>query len=97
MGESLAILLVLLVAGGALLALLHWLAHVDQRRAEMSEEEYEENRAREAGLLGNGLTALDGILRPQVKQAIEYRRDAKQGQLPGAKQDGERLIDPENP
>mgnify|MGYP000520593797 CR=1 FL=1 len=50
MSESLAILLVLLVAGGALVALLHWLAHIDQRRAEMTEEEYQENRAREAGL-----------------------------------------------
>jgi len=74
----------LLIAGGALLALQHWLANIDRRRAEMTDEEYEEYRGRDAGLLGAGMMAIDQtIFRRSAERAIEFRIDAEQGQLPG--------------
>jgi hypothetical protein len=74
----------LLIAGGALLALQHWLANVNRQRAEMTEEEYEESRNREPGLIGAGLMAFDQtIFHRSAEQAIERRIDAEQGHLPG--------------
>ena len=74
----------LVIVGGALLALQHWLANVNRQRAEMTEEEYEESRERDPGFIGAGMMALDqNIFRRSAERAIEYRIDAEQGQLPG--------------
>lgn len=85
---TIAFIVVLVVAGGGLLALFNWLINLERKRAEMTEEEFE-NRERGANLIGVGMMALDEILRPEMKKAIEYRIDAEQGHLPGGKQDGE--------
>lgn len=82
----------LLIAGGSLLALQHWLANINRQRAEMTEEEYEELREQSAGFVGNGLMAFDQMLRPEMRKAVEYRIDAKQGQLPGGGGQGEKLL-----
>ena len=91
MNDVIVTVIGLLIAGGALLALQHWLANVNRQRAEMTEEEYEESREQGAGLMGNGLMAFDQMLRPEMKKAIEFRIDAKQGQLPGGGGQGEKL------
>lgn len=84
MNDVIVTIVGLVIAGGALLALQHWLANINRQRAEMTEEEYEESRDREAGLIGAGLMALDqNIFRRSAEQAIERRIDAEQGQLPG--------------
>ena len=82
----------LLVAGGGLLALQHWLANANRQRAEMTEEEYQESLDRNSGVIGAGLMALDQtIFRRSAERAIEYRIDAEQGQLPGGGGQGENL------
>jgi len=91
MNDVIVTIVGLLIAGGALLALQHWLANVNRQRAEMTEEEYEESREQGAGLMGNGLMAFDQMLRPEMRKAIEFRIDAKQGQLPGGGGQGEKL------
>ncbi len=84
MSDVIVTVIGLLIAGGALLGLQHWLASVDRRRAEMTDEEYEESRDRDGGLLGAGMMAIDQtIFRRSAERAIEYRIDAEQGQLPG--------------
>ena len=91
MTDVIVTILGLLIAGGALLALQHWLANVNRQRAEMTEEEYEESAQQGIGMMGNGLMAFDHLLRPDAKKAIEYRIDAEQGQLPGGGGQGEKL------
>ncbi|MEO6724308.1 MAG: hypothetical protein ABIU20_07155 [Blastocatellia bacterium] len=91
MNDIIVTIVGLLIAGGALLALQHWLANADHQRAEMTEEEYEESVGQGAGLMGNGLMAFDQLLRPDAKKAMEYRIDAEQGQLPGGGGQGEKL------
>ena len=84
MTDSVLVGIVLLIGVGALLALQHWLANVNRYREEMTEEEYEEMRERDAGLLGNAMMSLDQqLFRRSAERAIEYRIDAEQGQLPG--------------
>jgi len=84
MTEAILMAVVLLIGVGALVALQHWLANVNRYREEMTEEEYEESRERDGGLLGAGMMALDQqIFRRSAERAIEYRIDAEQGQLPG--------------
>lgn len=98
MSEAIVWIVTLLVVGGGLFALQHWLAHVNRQRAEMSEEEYQENRERDGGMLGAGLVGLDEFLRPELRKAIEYRRDAERGQLPGGGGgQGEKFDDDEQP
>lgn len=82
MSEAIVWIVTLLIVGGGLLALQYWLANVNRQRAEMTEQEYQENRERDGGLLGAGLVGLDEFLRPEIRKAIEYRRDAERGQLP---------------
>ncbi len=94
MADTIAFLLVFLSVGGALLLLLRWLLDADRRRAEMTEEEYE-NRERGPQLLGTAMMTFDEMIRPNMKKAAEYRIDAEQGRLPGAENDGERLKDDE--
>ncbi len=94
MADGAAFIVVLILAGGGLLALMHWLASVDRRRAEMTEEEYQEQE-RGPNLIGAGMMALDEFLRPEMKKAIEYRIDAQQGHLPGGDQSGEKLPEDE--
>lgn len=83
MSDAIVWIVTLLVVGGGLVALQHWLANLKRQRAEMTEEEYQENLERNSSTLGAGLTAFDQFLRPQMRKAIEYRRDAERGQLPG--------------
>ena len=69
---------------GALLALQHWLVNASRYREEMTEEEYQESLERDTGMLGNAMMSLDQqIFRRSAERAVEYRIDAKQGQLPG--------------
>lgn len=99
MNDVIVTIIGLLVAGGALLWLQHWLASVDRRRAEMTDEEYEESRGKDAGLLGAGMMAIDHtIFRRSAERAIEYRMDAEQGHLPGGGGgQGEKLEEQEDP
>lgn len=98
MNDVIVTIVGLVIAGGALLALQHWLANINRQRAEMTDEEYEESRDREAGVIGAGLMALDqNIFRRSAEQAIERRIDAEQGQLPGGGEQGENLPQDSNP
>ena len=92
--EGIAFLIVLLLIGGALVGLMTWLANVDRKRAEMTEEEYE-NRERSPNLFGTGMMAFDEMIRPNLKKASEYRMDAEQGHLPGGDHEGEPLEEKE--
>ena len=92
MSDGIAFVVALVLAGGGLLALMHWLANVDRNRAEMTEEEYQ-NQERGPNLIGAGMMALDEFIRPEMKQAIEFRIDAEQGHLPGSDHQGEKLPD----
>jgi hypothetical protein len=94
MSDEIAFIVALVLAGGGLLALMNWLANVDRKRAEMTEEEYQ-NQERSPGLIGAGMMALDEFIRPEMKRAIEYRIDAEQGHLPGGDQQGEKLPEDE--
>lgn len=96
MSEAIVWIVTLLIVGGGLCALQYWLANVNRQRAEMTEEDYQENRGRDGGLLGAGLVGLDEFLRPEIRKAIEYRRDAERGQLPGGGQ-GEKFADDDQP
>ncbi len=91
MNDVIVTIVGLLIAGGALLALQHWLANVNRHRAGMTEEEYEESAGQGIGMMGNGLMAFDQLLRPDAKKAIEYRIDAEQGHLSGGGGQGEKL------
>lgn len=92
MTDGIAFIVALILAGAGLLALMNWLATVDRKRAEMTEEEYR-NQERGPNLIGAGMTALDEFLRPDMKRAIEYRIDAEQGHLPGGDHQGEEIDD----
>jgi hypothetical protein len=81
----------LVIAGGALLALQHWLANINRYREEMTEEEYEESLGQGGGMIGNAMMGFDQFIRPDMQKAIEYRIDAEQGQLPGGGGQGEKL------
>ncbi|MFN0087955.1 MAG: hypothetical protein ACKVX9_21355 [Blastocatellia bacterium] len=94
MYDGIAFLIALLLVGGALLGLVNWLINVDRRRAEMTEEEYE-NRERGSNLLGTGMMAFDEMIRPEMKKAAEYRMDAEQGHLPGGDHEGEAHVEKE--
>ncbi len=59
------------------------LIHEQRRRATMTEAEDEEQAKGQPSLLGSTGLALDQILRPQSKTAIEYQQDQKRGQSPG--------------
>src|SRR6185295_2670175 len=94
MTETIIWIVVLLLAGGSLLALLNWLANSTRQREEMSEEEWE-NRERGANLLGAGVMAFDQIIRSDMKTAIEYQQDEMRGQTEDRKAQGESLPDQE--
>ena len=84
MSDAVLMGILLLIGVGALLALQHWLANVNRYREEMTEEEYEESRERDGGLIGAGMMAIDQqLFHRSAERAIEYRIDAEQGQLPG--------------
>jgi len=83
---------------GALLlvvGVIFMLVHEQRRRATMTEEEYEEQARGQVSLLGSTGLALDQILRPQSKTAIEYQQDQKRGQVPGGDHKGATLPDDE--
>jgi len=92
MTETIIWIVVLLLAGGSLLALLNWLANSTRQREEMSEEEWE-NRERGANLLGAGVMAFDQIIRSDMKTAIEYQQDELRGQTEDRKAQGEESCD----
>jgi hypothetical protein len=79
----------LLVAG-----LLFALINEGRRRAAMTEEEYQEQARSQPSLLGSTGLALDEVLRPKVKTAMEYQQDKQRGQVPGGEQKG--AAGPEN-
>src|SRR5215210_3427296 len=83
MNDTIVTIVGLMIVGGALLALQHWLANVNRQREEMTEEEYEELLEQGGGMGRNALMGIDTVLRPEMKKAIEYRITAQQGQLPG--------------
>ena len=90
MNDVIITIIGLVIAGGALLALQHWLANANRYREEMTDEEYEESLERDPGFIGAGMMALDqNIFRRSAERAIEYRIDAEQGQLPGGGGQGE--------
>lgn len=92
MNDAIVTVVCLVFAGGLLLALQHWLANVNRQREEMTEEEYQESLEQGPGVLGAGLMALDqNLFRRSAQQAIEFRIDAEQGQLPGGGGQGENL------
>lgn len=92
MSDAVLMAVVLVIGVGALLALQHWLANVNRYREEMTDEEYEEKRERDAGLLGNAMMSIDQqIFRRSAERAVEYRIDAQQGQLPGGGGQGKSL------
>ena len=96
MSDAVLIAVVLVIGVGALLALQHWLANVNRYREEMTDEEYEDMRERDAGMLGNAMMSIDQqIFRRSAERAVEYRIDAEQGQLPGGGGQGKSL-DEEN-
>ncbi len=92
--DGIAIIVTFLLLAVIFLALKHWMANSDRRRAEMTEEEYE-NRKRGPNLLGAGMMAFDQMIRSDLKTAIEYRQDQEQGQIPSDKQQGEKLPESE--
>ena len=96
MSDAVLIAVVLVIGVGALLALQHWLANVNRYREEMTDEEYEDMRERDAGMLGNAMMSIDQqIFRRSAERAVEYRIDAQQGQLPGGGGQG-KSFDEEN-
>jgi hypothetical protein len=92
MSDAVAMTIVLLLIGGGLLALQHWLANADRYREEMTDEEYQESLENSGGLVGNAMMAIDQqIFHRSAERAIEYKIDAEQGQLPGGGGQGESL------
>ncbi|MFN0107355.1 MAG: hypothetical protein ACKVZH_00755 [Blastocatellia bacterium] len=92
MNDAVAMTIVLLLIGGGLLALQHWLANANRYREEMTEEEYRESVEQGPGLIGNAMMSLDQqIFHRSAERAIEYKIDAEQGQLPGGGGQGECL------
>jgi hypothetical protein len=89
MNDVIITIVALVIAGGALLALQHWLANANRYREEMTEAEYEESLGQGSGLIGNGMMAFDQMIRPDMQKAAEYRIAAEQGQLPGGGGQGE--------
>ena len=87
MTETIIWIVALLLAGSSLLALLNWLATINQRREEMTEEEWE-NRERQTNLLGASVMAFDQIIRSDMKAGIEYQQDELRGQTEDRKAQG---------
>ena len=97
MSEAVWMAIILLIGVGALIGLQHWLANASRYREEMTEEEYQESLERDGGMLGNVMMSLDQqIFRRSAERAIEYRIDAKQGQLPGGGGAQGKSLDEEN-
>jgi hypothetical protein len=74
-----------------LIVLMFWsLIHEQNKRARMTDEEYQERAKEEPGLMSSGMMAFDQIVfRPQAKAAIEYQKDKMTGQTPDQQQAGE--------
>jgi hypothetical protein len=86
--DGIAVIVALLLVVAILAAFMRWLANSDRRRAEMTEEEYE-NRERGPNLLGAGVMSFDQMIRSDMKNAIEYQQDAEHGRLKSKKDQGE--------
>lgn len=72
-----------------LIAILFFaLINEGRKREMMTEEEYEERAKEQTSLLGATGLALDQVLRPQAKTALEYHQDKTRGQVPGGEQQG---------
>lgn len=97
MSDAVAMTIVLLLIGGGLLVLQHWLANANRYREEMTEEEYQESLERNSGLIGNAMMAIDQqIFHRSAERAIEFKIDAEQGQLPGGGGQGKSFEDDED-
>jgi hypothetical protein len=85
------------LAAIGLVALLFWsLLYEQKKRAQMTDEEYQQRAQEEPGLISSGLMAFDQIVfRPQAKAAIEYQKDKLTGQTADQDVAGEKLPSPE--
>lgn len=83
------------LAAIGLVVLMFWsLVHEQNKRAKMTEEEYQQRAKEEPGLISSGMMAFDQIVfRPQAKAAVEYQKDKLRGQTPDQQQAGEKLDD----
>ena len=83
------------LAAIGLIVLMFWsLIHEQNKRAKMTEDEYQQRAKEEPSLISSGMMAFDQIVfRPQAKAAIEYQKDKLRGQTPDQKQAGEKLAD----
>lgn len=83
------------LAAIGLVVLMFWaLIHEQNKRARMTDEEYQEHAKEEPGLISSGMMAFDQIVfRPQAKAAIEYQKDRMRGQTDDQQQAGEKLKD----
>lgn len=85
------------LAAIVLVGLMFWsLIHEQNKRAKMTDEEYQQQAKEEPGFVGSGLMAFDqNVFRPQAKAAIEYQKDKLRGQTPDQQSEGEKLACPE--
>lgn len=83
------------LAAIGLVVLMFWsLIHEQNKRAKMTDEEYQERAKEEPGLISSGMMAFDQIVfRPQAKAAIEYQKDKMTGQTDDQQTAGEKLKD----
>jgi hypothetical protein len=78
----------------AVIGLIVWmfwsLIHEQNKRARMTDEEYQQRAKEEPGLIKSGMMAFDQIVfRPQAKTAIEYQKDKMTGQTEDMQKAGE--------
>ncbi|HYE75887.1 MAG TPA: hypothetical protein VEF04_21260 [Blastocatellia bacterium] len=74
----------LLIWVGALLIaalMIYAIIYEQQKRARMTEEEYEARAKQGPSLLSAGVLALDQVLRPELEKAVAFRKDTERGQV----------------
>lgn len=78
-----------------LVALMFWsLVYEQKKRAQMTDEEYQQRATQEPSMLSRGMMELDQIMfRPQAKTAIEYQKDKMRGQTSDQQAQGEKLAE----
>lgn len=78
-----------------LVALMFWsLVYEQKKRAQMTDEEYQQRATQEPSMLSRGMMELDQIMfRPQAKTAIEYQKDKMRGQTSDQQAQGETLAE----
>lgn len=81
-----------------LVVVMFWSLFYEQnKRAKMTDEEYQQRATQEPSMLSRGMMELDQIVfRPQAKTAIEYQKDKMRGQTPDQAGQGEKLAQQDN-